>query len=146
VSVTGCHDAGIRGERRPPAGCLRPPAGCLRRAASAHCGCGAVAGQAAVELVALLPLLVAVALGILQALAAGVASELADHAAHSGAVAIAEGRDGVSAARASLPGWAQSRVHVELHGTHLQVRVTPPSLLPGVGERLIASATADAPQ
>jgi hypothetical protein len=102
------------------------------------------AGQAAVELVALLPLLVAVALGILQALAAGVASELAGHAAQSGAVALAEGRDGAAAARAAIPGWARARLRVELHGTRLRVWVTPPSLLPGVGERLTASATADA--
>jgi hypothetical protein len=110
-----------------------------------HCRADAsVAGQAAVELVALLPLIVAVALSILQALAAGVAAELAGHAAQSGAVAIAEGRDGAVAARASLPGWARSRVHVELQGTRLLVRVMPPSLLPGMGERLAASATADA--
>ncbi|MFL5818680.1 MAG: pilus assembly protein [Conexibacter sp.] len=102
------------------------------------------AGQAAVELVALLPLLVAVALAILQALAAGVASELAGHAAQSGAVALAEGRDAAAAARASLPGWARPRVRVEVHGTRLRVQVTPPSLLPGVAERLTASATADA--
>jgi hypothetical protein len=114
------------------------------RAASSHdSGAADAAGQAAVELVALLPLLVAVALGILQALAAGLASELAGHAAQSGAVAIAEGRDGAAAARASLPGWAQSRVRVELQGTRLRVRVTPPSLVPGMGERLTASATAD---
>ena len=102
------------------------------------------AGQAAVELVALLPLLVAVALAILQALAAGVALELAGHAAQSGAVALAEGRDGAAAARASLPGWARSRVRVELNGTQLRVHVTPPSPIPGIGERLTASATADA--
>jgi len=101
-------------------------------------------GQAAVELVALLPLLVAVALAIFQALAAGVASELAGHAAQSGAVALAEGRDGVAAARASLPGWARSRVRVEVHDTRVHVHVAPPSLLPGLGERLTASATADA--
>lgn len=101
-------------------------------------------GQAAVELVALLPLVVAVALGILQALAAGIASELAGHAAHSGAVAIAEGRDGAAAARASLPGWAHARLGVAVHGSRLSVRVTPPSLLPGLGARLAVSATADA--
>lgn len=104
---------------------------------------GDAEGQAAVELVALLPLVVAVALGILQALAAGVASELAGHAAQSGAVAIAEGRDGADAARAALPGWARSRLDIELHGTRLRVQLTPPSLLPGMGERLTASATAD---
>jgi hypothetical protein len=105
---------------------------------------GDVAGQAAVELVALLPLLVAVALGILQALAAGVAAELAGHAAQSGAVAVAEGRDGAAAARAALPGWARARIRVELHGTRVRVEVTPPSLLSGIGARLTTSATADA--
>lgn len=102
------------------------------------------AGQAAVELVGLLPLIVAVALGVLQALAAGVAVELAGHAAHSGAVAIAEGRDGASAARAALPGWARSRLRVEVRGARVHVEVTPPSLLPGLGARLTAGATADA--
>jgi hypothetical protein len=102
------------------------------------------AGQAAVELVALLPLLVAVALAVLQALAAGIAVELAGHAAHSGAVAVAEGRDGEGAARAALPGWARSRLVVEVRGTRVLVRVTPPSLLPGIGARLAASASADA--
>jgi len=101
-------------------------------------------GQAAVELVALLPLLVAVALGLLQALAAGLASELAGHAAQSGAVAVAEGRDGAAAAREALPGWARSRMRVAVEGTRVRVQVTPPSLLPGVGARLAASATADA--
>jgi hypothetical protein len=108
------------------------------------CRLGRATGQAAVELVALLPLLVAVALGLLQALAAGLASELAGHAAQSGAVAVAEGRDGTAAARAALPGWARSRLRVEVDGARVQVQVTPPSLLPGVGARLAASATADA--
>jgi len=102
------------------------------------------AGQAAVELVALLPLVVGVALAILQALAAGVAVELAGHAAQSGAIAIAEGRDGEAAARAALPGWMRSRLHVEVDRTRVRVRVMPPSLLPGAGTRLAASASADA--
>jgi hypothetical protein len=108
-----------------------------RRAAEAS-------GQAAVELVALLPLLVAVALALLQALAAGLAAELAGNAAHSGAVAIAEGRDGTAAARAALPGWARSRVDVEVRGARVRVTVTPPSLLPGAAARLATTATADA--
>jgi hypothetical protein len=102
------------------------------------------AGQAAVELVALLPLVVAVALGVLQALAAGIAPELAAHAAQSGAVAIAEGRDGAAAARAALPGWARGRVAVEVRGTRVRVRVMPPSLLPGLAQWLAATAAADA--
>jgi hypothetical protein len=101
-------------------------------------------GQAAVELVALLPLLAAVALGALQALAAGLAAELAGHAAHAGAVAIAEGRDGAAAARAAIPAWSHDGIAVEVRGTRVRVRLTPPTLVPGLGKRLAASATADA--
>ena len=133
--------------KKSPTSARRPgQAGLPARSRASACarllpGCD---GQAAVELVALLPLVVAVALAILQALAAGVAVELAGHVAQSGAVAIAEGRDGEAAARAALPGWARSRLHVEVAGTRVRVRLTPPSLLPGVGTRLAASATADA--
>lgn len=101
-------------------------------------------GQAAVEFVALLPIAVAVALGILQALGAGAATELADHAAQSGAVALAQGRDGAAAARRALPGWARDRVEVRVSGTRVTVRLSPPSLLPGLGARLRTTATADA--
>jgi hypothetical protein len=101
-------------------------------------------GQASVELVALLPLVVAVALGLLQALAAGQAAELAGHAAQSAAVAVAQGRDGAVAARAALPDWARARVQVEVRGTRVRVRLTPRTLVPGIAERLAATATADA--
>jgi len=108
---------------------------------SAH---GGERGQAAVELVALTPLLVIVALAVLQALAAGVASELADHAAESGAVALIEGRDAVTAARAAVPGWTGDRIAVVVRGTRVRVRILPPVLLPGLGSALAATATADA--
>jgi hypothetical protein len=101
-------------------------------------------GQASVEIVALIPLLVALALALLQALAAGVAGTLADHAAHSGAVALAEGQDGNAAARAAVPGWARGGVAVEVRGSRVRVRLTPPTLVPGLGARLAATATADA--
>lgn len=101
-------------------------------------------GQAAVEVVALLPLVVAVVFGILQGLAAGLASELAGHAAQSAAVAIAEGGDGAAAARAAVPGWSLAGVHVDVRGSQVRVRLVPPSLLPGLGERLAATAIVDA--
>lgn len=106
--------------------------------------CGGERGQAAVELVALLPVFAAVALAILQALAAGAAAELADHAAQTGAVAVAQGRDGVAAARAGVPGWARGRIDVRVSGTRVRVRLEPPALLPGLGDRLAATAVADA--
>lgn len=116
----------------------------MRRPRASRRRVRAADGQASVELVALLPLVVAVALGVLQALAVGRAAELAGHAAHSGAIALAEGRDGAAAARAALPGWARTRVHVEVRGTRVRVRIVPPVLLPGAGEWLAATATADA--
>ncbi|MBB4664489.1 pilus assembly protein [Conexibacter arvalis] len=102
------------------------------------------AGQSVVELVALLPLYAAVAIGILQALAAGAAGELAGHAAQSAAVALAQGRDGAAAARGALPGWARDRIEVRVARTRVTVVVTPPSLLPGLGKRLRTTASADA--
>lgn len=105
---------------------------------------GRESGQATVELVALLPVFVAVALAILQALAAGAAAELADHAAQTGAVALAQGRDGAAAARKGLPGWARGRMDVSVSGTRVRVRLEPPALLPGLGDRLAATAVADA--
>ena len=105
---------------------------------------GRADGQAAVELVALLPVVAAAALAILQALAAGAAAELADHAAHVGAVALAQNRDGAAAARSAVPGWARGRIAVAVRGTRVRVRLEPPALLPGMGDRLAAVATADA--
>jgi pilus assembly protein CpaE len=103
-----------------------------------------VRGQAAVEVVALLPLIAAIAVAIMQALAAGRAEELAGHAAQSGAVALAEGRDGAAAARAAVPDEARGRLAVEVHGSRVQVRLTPATLIPGAAALLTATATADA--
>jgi hypothetical protein len=101
-------------------------------------------GQASVEIVALLPLVIAVAVAILQVLAAGIAAELAGHAASSGAVALAEGRDGRAAARAALPGWSRSGLVVTLHGRRVEVRLRPPVLVPPLADLLDATASADA--
>ena len=62
------------------------------------------AGQASVELVALLPLLVVVALLAWQAVVAGQAIWLSGAAARAAARATALGDDPTAAARASLPG------------------------------------------
>ncbi len=60
-------------------------------------------GQATVEFVALLPLLVVLALGLWQAVVAGQAVALAGSAARSAARARAVGTDSAAAARAVLP-------------------------------------------
>lgn len=101
-------------------------------------------GQSSVELVAMLPLLVAVVLSVAQLLAAGVAHELAGHAAENGAIALAEGEDAADAVREALPGWARDRVRVRVHGRRVQVHLTPVTPFPGVGEALAADSRADA--
>lgn len=101
-------------------------------------------GQSTVETVGMLPLLVAVALGVCQLLAAGAARELADHAAEAGAVAILEGGDPANAARDALPGWAKDRVDVNVDGDRVRVRLRPPAPVRQVAVVLEADAEARA--
>jgi hypothetical protein len=103
-----------------------------------------VAGQASVELVSLLPLIVVVGLAVGQFLLAGAASELAGHAAEAGAVALVEDQDVEDAARSAVPGWSRGRVAVTVDRRRVRVRLTPRSLLPGLARMLTATATADA--
>ena len=134
----------FRGARRgphPPASCRFAPAG--RRAPAASRPAGS-AGQSTVELVAILPLLVAVALGVGQLLAAGAAHELAGSAAESGAAAILQGLDPEKAATEALPGWSRSRVDIEVAGRRVRVHIRPVPLIPGLADLLASTATADA--
>jgi hypothetical protein len=108
-----------------------------RRAASAE-------GQATVETVAMLPLLVVVAMAAAQLLAAGLAQVFAGHAAEAGAVAILEGSDPGAAARESLPGWSHSGVAVTVAGRHVSVSLRPPSPVRALADLLSAHAEADA--
>lgn len=101
-------------------------------------------GQASVETVALLPLLLLVALAGAQALAAGRCRELAGHAAGAGAAALLKDADARRAARDALPGWSRSRLEVEVRGRRVSVVLRPPGLLPGLGDALAARANADA--
>lgn len=101
-------------------------------------------GQSTVELVGLIPLLVTVVFSAAQLLAAGVAGELADHAAQAGAMALLQG--GASpddAARDALPGWARDRAEVEVRGRRVFVELRPPSPLGPVADALTAHAVAD---
>lgn len=99
-------------------------------------------GQATVEVVAMLPLLAAAALALLQVLAAGVARELAGHAAEAGAVALAQGKDPRQAARDAVPAW--SRIDVHVGGRRVRVQVRPPAIVPSLGSLLTADVAADA--
>jgi hypothetical protein len=102
------------------------------------------AGQATIELVGVLPLLVAVVLAAGQVLAAGLAREYAGHAAEAGAVALLQDADPRAAARRSLPGWARERMAVRVSGRAVRVEVRPPVALPGLGSVLEAKSTARA--
>jgi hypothetical protein len=98
-------------------------------------------GQASVELVALLPLLLGAALLLFQLLLVGASSWLASTAARDAARASALGRDPAAAARSSLPGPFRHGLQVSAaRRGGIRVRVAIPTL---VGVRLgSASATA----
>lgn len=102
------------------------------------------AGQAAVELVAVLPLAVAVALCAGQALATGAAREAAEHAAQAGAMALIQGGDPGASARAAAPPWSRKRLRVTRQGSRVSVVLAPREFVPGAASLLRARATADA--
>jgi Flp pilus assembly protein TadG len=101
-------------------------------------------GQASVELVALLPLLLAAGLGVFSLLSAGAAAEAAGAAAEAGAVALVQGRDAHAAARAALDGWPRPDTRIRVRGRRVTVRVTPAGPLPPLDDQLAATVTADA--
>jgi len=98
-------------------------------------------GQSTVEVVGLLPLLLAAGLAVFSVLSAGRAEEVAGNAAEAGAVALLQGREPRAAARAALAGWPEQRAAIRIAGQRVTVRVTPAGPF---GARLRASATADA--
>lgn len=99
-------------------------------------------GQAAVELLATLPVVLVIALVIAQVMAVGYASVLAGNAAEAGALALAGGEDARAAARAALPGWSRARGRVAVTGGEVTVRLRPPTLLRELARRLEVSAEA----
>lgn len=101
-------------------------------------------GQATVELVAALPVLLLAGLVALQLLATGYALTLADGAAEAGALALASGGSAAEAARGALPGWAEDDVEVTVEGGRVTVRLPVPSPLPAIAERLAVSSSAAA--
>jgi hypothetical protein len=102
------------------------------------------AGQASIELVAMMPLLLVVALTAAELLAAGLARSAAGGAAQAGAMALLQGGDAGRAARAAAPGWTRQRITVRVDGRHVRVRVTPPGLVPGTAALLATTSDADA--
>jgi hypothetical protein len=116
---------------------LRPP----QVAAAVVRGLRCPSGQSTVELVALLPLLLAVGVALVSLLSAGRAQEVAGNAAEAGAVALLQHREPRAAVRAALAGWPAERAQVRVADGRVTVRVTPAGPF---GARLTASATARA--
>jgi len=101
-------------------------------------------GQATVELVALLPLLLVAGLTGAAVLAAQSAGEHAHQAAQAGAMALIQGGDPRTAAREALPAGTRSRAAIEVHDRRITVRVRPHVPIPGLARPLTAEATAAA--
>jgi len=101
-------------------------------------------GQASIELVVLAPLLVLVALGADQVLAAGAAASQAEHAAEAAAIALLQDADPAAAARAAVPSWSRERLALRIQGRHVRVRLRPPAPFGGLAGALERTAEADA--
>ncbi|HEX5375584.1 MAG TPA: hypothetical protein VFW48_05440 [Solirubrobacterales bacterium] len=99
-------------------------------------------GQAAVEAVAAIPLLLLAGAVALQLLLAGYAVVLADGAAEAGALALAAGRPAKPAAGKALPGWAEEDLEVAVRGGEVTVRLRAPSPLPGLAGALAVTSSA----
>jgi hypothetical protein len=99
-------------------------------------------GQATVEAIALVPVILAVGVGVLQLLAVGYAGVLAGNAAEAGALALAAGTDARAGARQALPGWSRARARVEVEGGRVAVHLRPPSPLRSLADGLDVTATA----
>ena len=99
-------------------------------------------GQALVEAIALIPLVLVAALGLMQLLAVGYAGVLAGQAAEAGPLAVASGGDARAAADRALPDWPVDRRRVGVDGGRVEVRLRPPSPLRALARALEVRATA----
>src|SRR4249919_1133943 len=97
-------------------------------------------GQATIEALAAIPLLLLAGAIALQLLVAGYALTLADGAAEAGALALASGRPARSAATATLPGWAAGGAEIAVRGGEVTVRLRPPSPVPGLADALVVTS------
>lgn len=100
------------------------------------------AGQATVELIAAIPVILLAGLLALQLLVAGYALSLADGAAEAGALALATGKPAKSAALDALPGWAEGNAEVSVHGGGVTVRLLPPTPIPPLAGLLAITSSA----
>lgn len=97
--------------------------------------------QASAELVAVVPLALLAALAAGQLAVAGWALITAGEAARAGARAAEVGADAEAAARSAVPA-ALGPAHVAADGSEVRVRVSAPTLVPGLPAIPVAAATA----
>jgi hypothetical protein len=101
-------------------------------------------GQAAAELVAVVPIALGLLLAVAQFAVAGYALWTAADAARAGARAAHVGGDPERAARSVLPGWLETDAEVNSGGP-VSVRVEAPALLPGIPPIPVEASTAIEP-
>jgi hypothetical protein len=99
-------------------------------------------GQASVETLGAVPLVLVLGLVLFQLLAVGYSSVLAGSAAEAGALALAAGRDARAGARTALPGWSRARAQVSVQRGRVHVELRPPALLHSVARQLSVSSEA----
>lgn len=99
-------------------------------------------GQASVELLGALPVVLLFGLVVLQVLAVGYAAVLAGNAAEAGALAVADGAEAAAAAREAVPGWSRAGMRVSVRGGRVEVRMRPPSALSALARELEVKAHA----
>ena len=146
LPAPGPHDPRPRRADRPSAARLTRPS-----LAPAHAHTprrlGGARGQASVEVVAFLPLVVLIALAAFTAISAHAADEQAGEAAEAAALALLQGgADPRAAAKHALPQAARGRATIDVSGPRVRVRVRPRLFLPvpGLADRLAGKARADA--
>jgi Flp pilus assembly protein TadG len=89
-------------------------------------------GQASVELVAMMSLLLVVAFGVWQVLLGGWAATSASNAARTGSRVASRGGDGGGAAKGALSSALRDHAQVRTAGETTYVKVRVPILIPGV--------------
>jgi hypothetical protein len=99
-------------------------------------------GQASVELLGAVPVVLVAGLFVLQLLAVGYSSVLAGSAAEAGALALAAGTDPRAGVKESLPGWARAQARLSVDQGELTVRLRPPSPLRAVSRKFEVKARA----
>lgn len=101
-----------------------------------------IGGQATVEAVAGFAVLVFVGAILFQLLVTGYSHQLAEGAAHAGAIALARGDSVGRAVERSLPRWAASRHRVVRSPGRVRVEIRPPAPDPRLGQLLEVASTA----